>query len=82
MKWMKQVFARRYNREEGRIGHLWGDRYWSRIVDGEPAGEDTREAGRTKPAALPPGVRPYGRERPGKAVFSLIFPPVVTPKPG
>jgi REP element-mobilizing transposase RayT len=33
MKWLKQVFAQRYNRQEGRIGHIWGDRYWSLIVD-------------------------------------------------
>jgi hypothetical protein len=26
--------ARRYNREEGRTGPLWGDRYGSRIVEG------------------------------------------------
>jgi REP element-mobilizing transposase RayT len=35
MKRIKQVFARRYNREEGRTGRpLWGDRYGSRIVEG------------------------------------------------
>jgi REP element-mobilizing transposase RayT len=82
MKWMKQVFAQRYNREEGRIGHLWGDRYWSRIMEGEPAGEDAREAWKTGPVTLPHRVRPYWGERPGKAVFSFVFPPVVTPKPG
>jgi hypothetical protein len=26
MKWMKQVFAQRYNAAAGRIGHIWGDR--------------------------------------------------------
>jgi REP element-mobilizing transposase RayT len=36
MKWMKQVFAQRYNVAAGRIGHIWGDRYWSRILEGEP----------------------------------------------
>jgi REP element-mobilizing transposase RayT len=36
MQWMKQTFAQRYNRLAGRIGHIWGDRYWSRILDGEP----------------------------------------------
>jgi REP element-mobilizing transposase RayT len=83
MKWMKQVFTQRYNREEGRIGHLWGDRYGSRIVEGEPAGEDAREAGRTDPAVpLPHRVRPYWEERPAKTVFSSIFPPMVTLKPG
>ncbi|MDR2363602.1 MAG: transposase, partial [Spirochaetaceae bacterium] len=30
-QWLKQVFAQRYNRAEGRIGHIWGDRYGSRI---------------------------------------------------
>ncbi|MDR3355648.1 MAG: transposase, partial [Spirochaetaceae bacterium] len=30
MKWLKQTFAIRYNRDNGRTGHLWGDRYWSR----------------------------------------------------
>ncbi|MDR2053933.1 MAG: transposase, partial [Treponema sp.] len=32
MKWMKQTFAQRYNRAMGRTGHIWGDRYWSRIL--------------------------------------------------
>jgi REP element-mobilizing transposase RayT len=36
MKWMKQTLAARYNARTGRIGHVWGDRYWSRILDGEP----------------------------------------------
>jgi hypothetical protein len=36
MKWMKQVFAQRYNRATGREGHIWGDRYGSRILAGEP----------------------------------------------
>jgi hypothetical protein len=25
MKWLKQTFAQRYNRQEGRSGHIWGD---------------------------------------------------------
>jgi hypothetical protein len=37
LQWMKQVFAQRYNGMEGRIGHVWGDRYGSRILEGEPA---------------------------------------------
>ncbi|MDR1107903.1 MAG: transposase [Spirochaetaceae bacterium] len=44
LKWMKQTFAVRYNRLTGRIGHIWGDRYWSGILEGEPpvkAGEET-----------------------------------------
>jgi hypothetical protein len=82
MKWMKQVFAQRYNREEGRIGHLWGDRYGSRIVEGEPAGEDPWEAWETDPIIPSHGVRPYLGEWPVKTVFPFIFPPVVAAKPG
>jgi hypothetical protein len=41
MKWMKQTFAQRYNRLTGRIGHIWGDRYWSAVLEGEPP-EDKR----------------------------------------
>ncbi|MDR3355722.1 MAG: hypothetical protein LBO04_00830 [Spirochaetaceae bacterium] len=26
MKWLKQTFAIRYNRDNGRTGHLWGGR--------------------------------------------------------
>jgi hypothetical protein len=36
MKWMKQTFAVRFNRRMGRTGHLWGDRYWSEVLEGEP----------------------------------------------
>jgi hypothetical protein len=39
MQWMKEVFAQRYNALTGRSGHIWGDRYWSRILEGEPAVE-------------------------------------------
>jgi REP element-mobilizing transposase RayT len=73
MKWLKQVFAQRYNRQEGRIGHIWGDRYWSRIVDeaaGEPRGETDA------------GVRPQYGETAIQRIFSLIFPPLAAPTPG
>jgi hypothetical protein len=33
---LKQVFAARFNRRDGRTGHLWGDRYWSEVLGGEP----------------------------------------------
>jgi hypothetical protein len=61
MKWMKQVFAQRYNRQTGRIGHIWGDRYWSCIVEdaeaegAEPAGGQRGEADA--------GVRPLHGEK-------------------
>jgi hypothetical protein len=36
IKWVKQTFAVRYNLLDGRTGHLWGDRYFSEILVGEP----------------------------------------------
>ncbi|MDR0383584.1 MAG: transposase [Spirochaetaceae bacterium] len=38
MQWLKQTFAVRYNVKHKRRGHIWGDRYWSRIAEGEPPG--------------------------------------------
>lgn len=32
MKWIMQVFAMRYNRRLGISGHVWGDRFFSRII--------------------------------------------------
>jgi hypothetical protein len=36
MQWLKQTFAQRYNALTGRTGHIWGDRYWSAILEGAP----------------------------------------------
>ncbi|MDR3356691.1 MAG: transposase [Spirochaetaceae bacterium] len=60
MKWLKQTFAIRYNRDNGRTGHLWGDRYWSRILEGEPP-----DGGEAAAAGDPParGVRPHSGKR-------------------
>jgi REP element-mobilizing transposase RayT len=41
MQWLKQTFAVRYNVMKGLDGHLWGDRYWSKILDGEPPEEES-----------------------------------------
>ncbi|MDR3355606.1 MAG: hypothetical protein LBO04_00250, partial [Spirochaetaceae bacterium] len=57
MKWLKQTFAIRYNRDNGRTGHLWGDRYRSRILEGEPP--DGAEAGDFPDG----GVRPRSGRR-------------------
>jgi REP element-mobilizing transposase RayT len=90
MKRLKQSFAQRYNREDGRTGHIWGDRYWSRILEGEPP-EEEETGGRG--AAPAHGVRPRGggsrrrgptlrrpeggvRPRGGKNVADLRFPPI------
>jgi hypothetical protein len=42
MQWLKQRFAVRFNLCAERTGRVWGDRYWSRVVEGdlpEEAGE-------------------------------------------
>jgi hypothetical protein len=39
MQWVKQTFAVRFNRCAERTGHVWGDRYWSRVLEGEPPEE-------------------------------------------
>ncbi|MDR2363449.1 MAG: transposase [Spirochaetaceae bacterium] len=90
MQWLKQVFAQRYNWAEGRIGHIWGDRYGSWILEGEPPEEEEAGAGR---GDSDNGVRPWYRDadtgvrpRHGKTaiqtVFPLIFPHPPVPAPG
>jgi REP element-mobilizing transposase RayT len=78
LKWLKQTFAQRYNQAAGRIGHLWGDRYGSRIVEGEPEGED---AGQKESPPIP-GVRPPRGDGAEKPAFLTIFPLPVPPSPG
>jgi hypothetical protein len=73
LKWIKQTFAVRYNLLTGRTGHIWGDRYWSLILEGEPAevtGYET-EAG-PQAGAGTGGVRPW----PVEMVIISGFPPV------
>jgi hypothetical protein len=36
MQWLKQTFSLRFNVRTGRSGHLWGERYDSRILSGDP----------------------------------------------
>jgi REP element-mobilizing transposase RayT len=73
MKWMKQVFAQRYNQATGRTGHIWGDRYWSRIVEGEPPEVDGEGEA---PGESATGDRPYR----GKNEVETCFPPPL-PRP-
>jgi REP element-mobilizing transposase RayT len=87
MKWLKQVFAQRYNRAEDRIGHIWGDRYGSRIVEGEPPEEepgagrgDTANEGRLWD--MDTRVRPQRGERAIQTAFPPRFPLLPTPVPG
>jgi hypothetical protein len=79
MKWMKQMFAQRYNRETGRTGHIWGDRYWSRVVEGEPPEEG--ESGGAAVAANT-GVRHLGGKNEGPPGFPPISPSPTAPPPG
>jgi hypothetical protein len=39
VQWVKQTFAVRFNLRAERSGHLWGDRYWSQVLEGEPPEE-------------------------------------------
>lgn len=32
MQWIMSMFARAYNKQTGRTGHFWGERYFSRII--------------------------------------------------
>jgi REP element-mobilizing transposase RayT len=79
MKWLKQVFAQRYNRAEGRIGHIWGDRYGSRIVEGEGPPEEEPEGVRGDSDM---GVRPWYGETAIQIIFSLIVLLLPAPAPG
>jgi REP element-mobilizing transposase RayT len=78
MKWMKQTFARRYNQATGRTGHIWGDRYWSLILEGEPPEEGT--GGRA--AGSVTGVRPPEGKNEAAPCFPPISPRPAAPAPG
>ncbi|MDR2069714.1 MAG: hypothetical protein LBP71_07585, partial [Spirochaetaceae bacterium] len=70
-----QTFAQRYNRLAGRIGHIWGDRYWSRILDGEPELAEEAPAGKGT-GAWGTGVWNYGvSPQSGKSAANPAFPP-------
>ncbi|MDR1128799.1 MAG: transposase, partial [Treponema sp.] len=77
MKWVKQVFAQRFNGMDGREGHIWGDRYWSEILEGEPQEEAKN------------GVRPLYEGNAASPRFLLfsprfpsLFPHPAAPPPG
>jgi REP element-mobilizing transposase RayT len=81
MKWLKQVFAQRYNRAEGRIGHIWGDRYGSRIVEGDAEEEEITAAGEWSEVS-DAGVRPRYKETAIQTAFLLILPLLPASAPG
>jgi hypothetical protein len=78
IKWMKQVFAQRFNAAAGRSGHIWGDRYWSRILEGEPAVAEAGEA----PEGAGYGDRPRRRGKEEKPHFPPPYPPPPAASPG
>jgi hypothetical protein len=80
MQWLKQVFAQRYNRLDGRIGHIWGDRYGSWLLEGEPPPEE-EEAGAGR-GDTDPGVRPWYGKWAIQAAFPPLFPRPPAPAPG
>jgi REP element-mobilizing transposase RayT len=86
MQWLKQTFAQRYNRLAGRIGHIWGDRYWSRILDGEPELVEEVSAGEQKAAwgggVWNYGVSPHGGKSAANPAFPPNFPLLFAPAPG
>jgi hypothetical protein len=78
LKWIKQVFAQRFNGQAGRIGHVWGDRYWSKILEGPPPAPEGEI-----------GVRPHYGEVAGAAGFlgfslhnTSLSPLPAAPRPG
>jgi REP element-mobilizing transposase RayT len=78
MKRMKQVFAQRYNALTGRTGHIWGDRYWSQILEGEPPEDVGAEAA----FGAEIGVRPWRRKQGRGPRFSAVFTAPSAPVPG
>ncbi|MDR2445094.1 MAG: hypothetical protein LBD44_04075 [Spirochaetaceae bacterium] len=83
MKRLKQVFAQRYNHADGRIGHIWGDRYWSRIVEGNPPEEaEAEEPEPEAKGASETGVRSHNEEARTQTPILLLFPLPAAPVPG
>jgi REP element-mobilizing transposase RayT len=90
MKWVKQTFAARFNRRDGRTGHIWGDRYVSWVLEGEPPAVEEREEDSVNAVVtgtVPRGgrktrVRPFGRKAAGKALFSPVSPRSTPSPPG
>jgi hypothetical protein len=65
MRWLKQTFSVCFNLHTGRTGHIWGDRYRSRIVEGEPP-EGTEEVDWEATGVLSSGTcLPAGASPPG-----------------
>jgi hypothetical protein len=93
MQWLKQTFAVRFNRCTERTGHVWGDRYRSRVLEGEPpegvgeadwaAVDVAAETGELSFGTWPPdGVSLLVAENPAETGFSPQTPARSPPSPG
>ena len=89
MKWIKQTFAQRYNRLTGRIGHIWGDRYWSAVLEGDPpagavdaASKGEAPGGGAVGRGPETGVRPRSWKQSRGARFPPQPPPSAAISPG
>jgi hypothetical protein len=93
MQWLKQTFSVRFNLQRGRSGHIWGDRHWSRVLEGEPpewagevdweAVEVAAETGVLSSGTRPPDeVSPLTAENPAGSGFSPQNPARFPPPPG
>jgi REP element-mobilizing transposase RayT len=92
MQWIKQTFAVRYNVMKRLDGHVWGDRYWSKVLEGEApeeesaaggdCGEELVEAGGQIPEARPREGPPGGdSHHEGEAAGNAGSPPLFPRRP-
>jgi REP element-mobilizing transposase RayT len=79
MQWLKQTFAQRYNALTGRTGHIWGDRYWSAILEGEAPADVGAEA--ELGAGAEHRDRPHRRKWDRAPRFSAVSPALRLPAP-
>jgi REP element-mobilizing transposase RayT len=91
MQWIKQTYACRYNAMKRLDGHTWGDRYWSKVIGGEPpegeiaaggsgrgdCGEERAKEGGQIPTARPREGPPPGGDshREGETAEKARLPP-------
>jgi REP element-mobilizing transposase RayT len=89
MQWIKQTFACRYNALKRLDGHTWGDRYWSKVIDGEPpesgfgcgdcgesGGEEKAAAGQIPKARLEKGPPDGDSHGEGKSAQNTCLSPL------
>jgi hypothetical protein len=92
MQWLKQTFAVRYNVMKRLDGHVWGDRYWSKVLEGEApvegraaggdCGEERAEGGGEIPEARSREGPPDGdSHREGETARNAGSPPDLPRRP-